>query len=76
MPTEQIAVIIAKALQPETATSQAFGSRVDINTIANRLQLTFETNRTSTIRAVINSYLRWIMMITRSIKTLKEEKKT
>ena len=44
-------------LKPEIATSHTFGSRVHINHTAKRLQLTFTTNRTSTIRAIMNSYL-------------------
>jgi tRNA threonylcarbamoyladenosine modification (KEOPS) complex Pcc1 subunit len=71
--TPQTAKTLVKALKPETATSHAFGSRVHINRTNNRIQLIFETNRTSTSRAITNSYLRWIQMMTSSIKILDEE---
>jgi tRNA threonylcarbamoyladenosine modification (KEOPS) complex Pcc1 subunit len=72
--TTQTAKTIIKVLKPETVTSHAFGSHVHINRIKNKIQLTFKTNRTSTIRAIMNSYLRWIRMMTSSIEILNEEK--
>ena len=74
VPTTNIAKTIVEVLKPETATSHAFGSHVHINNTKNKLQLRFQTDRTSTIRAIINSYLRWMRMITSSIQILNEEK--
>ena len=74
VPSSQIAKTIVKVLKPEIATSHTFGSRVHINHTAKRLQLTFTTNRTSTIRAIMNSYLRWIRMMTSSMEIINEKK--
>ncbi len=74
VPSSQIAKTIVEALKPEIATSHTFGSRVHVNHTANKLQLTLTTNRTSTIRAIMNSYLRWIRMMTSSMEILNAKK--
>lgn len=76
VPTTQTAKTIIKVLKPETATSHAFGSHVHINRTKNKLRLTFKTDRTSTIRAIMNSYLRWIRMVMSSIEILNKDKKS
>lgn len=70
--TAQTAETIVKVLKPETAISHAFGSSVHINRTKNKIKITLKTNRTSTIRAIMNSYLRWIRMMTSSIEILNE----
>ena len=70
MPTQKVANIVVKALQPEITASQPLNSNVQIKVTGKFIQLSFTTNRTSTMRAYVNSYLRWIKMVTNSLKTL------
>ena len=71
MPSSEVANLISQALQPETAVSRASGSRVQIRVQDNLLSLGFYAQSTATIRALINSYLRWIMMIHEAITAVK-----
>jgi tRNA threonylcarbamoyladenosine modification (KEOPS) complex Pcc1 subunit len=67
MPSTELANLTSKALQPETAVSQASGSSVQIRTKDDLLSLEFYAQSTATSRALINSYLRWITMIREAI---------
>ncbi len=55
--------IALKALQPETEKSLTSRSRVQIKREGNVLTLIFEARDTSALRAVTNSYLRWIALV-------------
>jgi tRNA threonylcarbamoyladenosine modification (KEOPS) complex Pcc1 subunit len=71
MPSAEVATLISTALQPETAVSRASGSYVQIRTQDNLLSLGFYAQSTATIRALINSYLRWITMIHEALSAVK-----
>lgn len=70
MHSPELANVIYKALQPEIAVSRAFGSKVQIGTKDNLLSLGFYSPSTATIRALINSYLRWITMIKEAVSAV------
>ncbi len=71
IPSSEVANLISRALQPEIAVSQASGSCVQIHVQDNLLSLEFYAQSTATIRALINSYLRWITMIQEAITAVK-----
>ncbi|MCW3977537.1 MAG: KEOPS complex subunit Pcc1, partial [Candidatus Bathyarchaeota archaeon] len=50
-------------LRPETEKPLTSRSKVQINEEGKVMTLTFEARDTSALRAVINSYLRWIALI-------------
>jgi len=70
MHAPELANVVYKALQPELAVSRAFGSKVQISAKDNLLSLGFHAQSTATIRALINSYLRWIMMIKEALSAV------
>jgi len=55
--------IVLKALKPEAEKPLTSRSRVHIKGEDGVLTLTFEARDTSALRAVTNSYLRWIALI-------------
>jgi tRNA threonylcarbamoyladenosine modification (KEOPS) complex Pcc1 subunit len=54
---------VFKALKPETKKPSTSRSRVKIEREGRVLTLIFEARDTSALRAVTNSYLRWIVLI-------------
>jgi len=67
--------IVLKALKPETKVSLARRSRAQIRSEGKRLELSFEATDTSALRAMMNSYLRWIMLINDTCSVLKSVEK-
>ena len=61
-PSEERLKIVLDALSPETRISSK-RSKVQAEGEGNRLTLVFEATDTSALRAAINSYLRWIVVI-------------
>jgi len=55
--------IVLKALKPETDKQLTSRSRVQIRGEGKALTLIFEARDTSALRAVTNSYLRWIALV-------------
>jgi len=55
--------VVSKALKPETEKSLTSRSKVQIGGEGKVLTLIFEARDTSALRAVINSYLRWIALV-------------
>ncbi len=74
MHSPELATVVSKAFQPEVSVSQASGSSVQISVAENLLTLSFETQSTATMRALINSYLRWVMMIDEANAEFNERK--
>ena len=62
-PSEKRLKIVLEALGPETRISPTNRSKVDAKGEGNRLTLLFEARDTSALRAALNSYLRWIIVI-------------
>lgn len=63
LPSPALAAIVFKALHPEVSASGGSGSSVQIHVAENLVTLCFSARSTATMRALINSYLRWVMMI-------------
>lgn len=55
--------IMLDALHPETRTPPSPRSRVRVEGIGGTLTLSFEASDSSTLRAAVNSYLRWVSLI-------------
>ena len=68
--SSNVANIIFQALQPEIKAVHNSES-VHINVKDSIITLHFIAKRTATLRALINSYLRWIIMIRNIITGLK-----
>jgi len=65
--------MVLKALKPEVEVHPSTRrSKVNVNSKQNSLILSFEAEDTPALRASINSYLRWIMLINDSFQTLEE----
>ncbi len=63
LPSPMVATVLFKAFQPEVVASRGSGSSVHMTVTENLLTLRFSTRSTATLRALINSYLRWVIMI-------------
>jgi len=63
---------IFEALKPETRTQLTKRSKVKLTKEGTVLNLTFEANDTSALRAAINSYLHWILLTRDVLESLKE----
>jgi KEOPS complex subunit Pcc1 len=72
-PSEKRLEIVLKALKPETEMHRSTRrSKVKVTGEQSNLILSFEANDTSALRASINSYLRWIMLINDSFMVIEE----
>jgi len=72
-PSEKRLEMVLKALKPETETHPSTRrSKVIVSSRQNSLILNFEAADTSALRASINSYLRWIMLINDSFQAIEE----
>lgn len=56
------AEIILKALEVEIASSPSLRSSADFNLADNKLSINIAAEDVTSLRASINSYLRWIML--------------
>jgi len=63
LPSEKHATIVLNALKPETETSPAQRSRVNVKLEGRNLVFSFRAKDTTALRGSINSYTRWVMMI-------------
>jgi len=70
LPSSDVAGIIFRSLEPETRVSAGWRSKVWIDVTGRDLVLRFEADDTSTLRAVLNSYLRWVAMLLRTLTCL------
>jgi KEOPS complex subunit Pcc1 len=69
-PSEEETRIVYDALNPETAASSARRSKVQVTQERRDLTLLFESKDTVALRASINSYLTWLMLLNDVYKTL------
>ncbi len=68
--SDKIAKTIHQALIPEIQTSNLKDLHVKVQRIGNLLIFHFKSNNTATLRALINSYLRWVITLTKSIDVI------
>jgi KEOPS complex subunit Pcc1 len=61
---------VLQALKPETKDCPTLRSTVELKGRKNHLQLLFEAEDTTALRASINSYLRWISSTESILKTI------
>ncbi|MEE8569538.1 hypothetical protein DRO61_04805 [Candidatus Bathyarchaeota archaeon] len=73
MRSPELATVVSKSFQPEASTSLTSGSSVQISVAENRLTLSFHAQSTGMMRALINSYLRWVMMIDKANIVFNED---
>ncbi|MFB0504644.1 MAG: KEOPS complex subunit Pcc1 [Candidatus Bathyarchaeia archaeon] len=71
LPTERQAIVVLKALKPETETSPTRRSRVGIELDGRRILLRFEAKDTTALRASINSYTRWVKLIEETLSKVE-----
>ena len=62
-PNEKRAKIVFEALKPETESSPSQRSKVEIMCEGRTIILRFKATDTTALRASINSYTRWAMLI-------------
>ncbi|MEM2341957.1 MAG: KEOPS complex subunit Pcc1 [Candidatus Bathyarchaeia archaeon] len=62
-PTEKEAEIISRSIWPETESAAKYRSKVKAIRESNRIMLIFESKDMTSLRASINSYLNWIMLL-------------
>jgi tRNA threonylcarbamoyladenosine modification (KEOPS) complex Pcc1 subunit len=62
---------IFEALEPETRVPVSNRSKVIIENEGNSLNLIFEAQDTSALRAAINSYLHWILLTREVLESLE-----
>ena len=70
-PSEKISKIVIQALKPETKTTPTQRSKVRIGGKGRRLTLSFEAKDTTALRASVNSYLRWIVLVNDACSVLE-----
>jgi len=61
---DKILEVIYNALKPESESALRLWSKVDVKETEDGLLLEFDARDTSSLRAALNSYLRWISMLT------------
>jgi len=69
-PSEEETRMIQIALKPETETSPTRRSKVHAKREGRDLTLIFESKDTSALRASVNSYLSWLLLLNDIYKTL------
>jgi tRNA threonylcarbamoyladenosine modification (KEOPS) complex Pcc1 subunit len=62
-PSQKQSKIVFEALQPETRTISTHRSRASIKGRGKTLIIHFEAEDTSALRAAINSFLRWVLLM-------------
>lgn len=70
-PSKKRLKIVLDALEPETRISSMGRSKVHIEGKDNCLTLIFEAKDTSALRAALNSYLRWIVVMNDSCSAME-----
>ena len=72
-PSKKRLEMVLKALKPETEMHPSTRrSKIRVSGRQNSLTLNFEAEDTSALRAAINSYMRWIILINESLQTMEE----
>jgi tRNA threonylcarbamoyladenosine modification (KEOPS) complex Pcc1 subunit len=68
--SSKIAQTIHQALIPEIATSNLGDVHVTVQKMDNLLLFHFNSKNSATLRALINSYLRWVITLNKSMNVL------
>ena len=74
--SDKIAKTIHRSLIPEIQTSNLKELRVQVKRIENLLIFHFNSKNTATLRALINSYLRWVITLKKSINVINFKNST
>ena len=74
--SSKIAKTIHQAFIPEIHTSNLGEFHVKVQRTGNLLVFHFKSNNTATLRALINSYLRWIITLQKSLDVLNSKNST
>jgi tRNA threonylcarbamoyladenosine modification (KEOPS) complex Pcc1 subunit len=69
--SEKNSAVVLKALSPEAAKAATLRSRVKISDAGSVLILEFEAKDTSALRAIVNSYLHWILLVSDTFSRLE-----
>ena len=72
----KVAETIYQALIPEINTSNLVDFHVKVQKIGPLLIFYFKSNNTATLRAIINSYLRWVNTINQSLAVINLKNST
>lgn len=72
--SEREAETIGRAIGPETETSTKYRSRVRVTREGKSLVIFFESTDTTALRASINSYLSWLMLLREIYRFLESNK--
>lgn len=70
LPSRELAEAILRALKPELRASSSRGSRVQMRVEGNSMTLRLEARSVATMRALVNSYLRWTIAIRDTLNAL------
>lgn len=68
---QRLAAIVLEALKPETKTSPTQRSNVEIRRDGRMILLHFKARDTTALRASINSYTRWVMLVEDTLSRIR-----
>jgi len=69
---ENIALIVYQSILPETMNRKSARGQVKAEIRSNKIILTFYSKKTTIIRALWNSYIRWILSIIKILEILSK----
>jgi len=72
-PSEREAEIASESIKPETKVTVRYRSKVKIIREGRKILLIFEANDTTALRASINSYVSWIMLLRKIYSFLESQ---
>ncbi|MBS7624331.1 MAG: KEOPS complex subunit Pcc1 [Candidatus Bathyarchaeia archaeon] len=73
-PSEDEADIVCRSIFPETETSIKYRSKVKLIRNGKSITLIFESRDTTALRAAINSYLSWLILLRDIYRILERQK--
>ena len=71
-PSQKLLKIMIKALRPETKIKSTHRSKVHIESKGKTLVVHFEAEDTAALRAAINSFLRWVLLTKKVLKSVDD----
>lgn len=74
--SEREAEIICRSIEPETEVAARYRSRVKVVRDGKNLTIFFESTDTTALRASINSYLGWLMLLREIYNLLNSQEKS
>jgi len=72
LPSHVESTLIYESIKPETESAPTSRSKVEITKEGKKITFLFEASDTTALRAAVNSYLRWVMLIVHTLNKLKE----